>query len=153
MTLETKYRVMGNDIYLFQPIRRELGFWCGSLFIAILINVRFLLDNGSMIFLLPLVFLIGVFILLFVPFLKNQKIIMDNEVIRIYSFGRRNELVFCKHLRQIVMKDNEAISFRFEKHGKYYQISPRAYYDDEELASLFYNLSNKCKGVISVVEK
>ena len=78
---------------------------------------------------------------------------MDNKVIRIFTFGRRNELVFCKHLKQIVIKDNEAISYRFEKKGKYFQISPRAYYDDEELASLFSNLSNKCKGVIPVVEK
>ena len=144
---------MENDIHFFQPIRRELGTWCGLFFIGILINVRFLLDNGSMILLLPLVFLIGIFILLFVPFLKNQKIMMDNKVIHIFTFGRRNELVFCKHLKQIVIKDNEAISYRFEKNGKYFQISPRAYYENEELASLFSNLRNKCKGVISVVEK
>ena len=144
---------MGNDIYLFQPIRRELGFWCGLFFIAILLNVRFLLDNGSMILFLPLVFLIGIFILFFVPFVKNQKIMMDNGVICIFTFGRKNELVFCKHLKQIVVIGKEAISYRFEKNGKYFQISPRAYYDDEELASLFSNLSNKSKGVISVIEK
>lgn len=40
---------------------------------------------------------------------------MDNEVIRIFTFGRRNELVFCKHLKQIVVKENKAISYRFEK--------------------------------------
>jgi hypothetical protein len=151
--LEVKYRVMGNDVHFFQPIRRELGFWCGLLFIGILINVRFLLDNGSMILFFPLVFLIGIFVLLFVPFLKNQKIMMYNKVIHIFTFGRRNELVFCKHLKQIVIKDNEAISYRFEKNGKYFQISPRAYYENEELALLFSNLSNKCKGVIPVVEK
>jgi hypothetical protein len=151
--LEAKYRVMGNDVHFFQPIRRELGFWCGLFFIGILINVRFLLDNGSMILFLPLVFLIGIFVLLFMPFLKNQKIMMNNEVIHIFAFGRRNELVFCKHLKQIVVKENEAISYRFKKNGRHFQISPRAYYDDEELASLFSNLSNKCKGVISVVEK
>lgn len=144
---------MENDVHFFQPIRRQLGFWCGLFFIAILIIVRFLLDDGSMILLLPLLFLIGIFILLFVPFLKNQKIMMDNKVIHIFTFGRRNELVFCKHLRQIVVKENEAISYRFAKNGKYFQISPLAYYDDEEMASLFSNLSNKCKGVVSVVEK
>lgn len=144
---------MGNDVHFFQPIRSALGFWCGLIFIAIIINVRFLLDNGSMMLFLPLVFLIGVFILLFMPFLKNQKIMMDNKVIHIFTFGRRNELMFCKHLKQIVVKDNEAISYRFDKNGRYFQISPRAYYDDEEMASLFYKLSNKCKGVITVVER
>jgi hypothetical protein len=144
---------MGNDIHLFKPIRRQLGFWCGLLFSGILINLHFVVDSGSIILYLLLVFLLVSFIILFVPFLKNQKILIDNEDIRLFTFGRINALVFCKHLKQIVVKDNEAISYRFEKNGRYFQISPRAYYDGGDLASLFSNLKNKCRGIISVVEK
>ena len=70
---------MGNDILLFQPIRRQLGFWCSFIFLGILINVHYLLDSSSMIFYVSLLFLIAIFIILFVPFLKNQKIIVNNE--------------------------------------------------------------------------
>lgn len=144
---------MGNDIHIFRPIRRQLGFWCGFFFLGILINVHFLLDSGSMILCVPLVFLIGMFIFLFVPFLKNQRVMLNNEDIRVIAFGRINGLVFCKHLRQIVFKENEAISYRFENNGRCFQISPRAYYDGEELASIFSEFKNKCIGIVSVVEK
>jgi len=144
---------MGNDIHLFQPIRVQLGFWCGLFFIAILINVRIIIDSDSMVLGLPLALLIGVFTFLFVPFLKNQKIIINNQDIRLFTFGRINELVFCKHINKVVVKENKVISYQFEKNGKYFQISPLAYYDDEELASLLSNLTDKYNGIISVVEK
>jgi len=144
---------MGSDILVFQPIRRQLGIWCGVIFLGILINVHYLLDSSSMIICLPLVFLIVIFIILFVPLLKNQKLIVINEDVLLFTFGRINRLVFCENLREIVVKENETISYRFEKNGKYFQISPRAYYDDVELALLFSNLNNKCRGIVSVVEK
>ncbi len=106
-----------------------------------------------MIFYVSLVFLIVIFIILFVPFLKNQKIIVNNEDILLFTFGRINRLVFCENLREIVVKEEIVVSYRFEKNGRYYQISPRAYYDSEELESLFSHLNKKCKGIISVVEK
>ena len=144
---------MGKGIHTFKPIRRQLGFWCGFFISVILINVHFLLNSGSMILGVPLVFLIAIFIFLFFPFIKNQQIIINNEGIRVFTYGRVNRLMFCKHLKEIVVKDNEVISYRFEKKGRYFQISPRAYYDGEALASLFSALNNKCRGIVSVVEK
>ena len=144
---------MGNDIHIFKPIRRQLGFWCGFFVLCIFINVHFLLDSGSMILCIPLVLLIGMFIVLFAPLVKNQIIVLNNEDIRVFEFGRINRLVFCEHLKQIVVKGNEVISYQFETNRRYFQISPRAYYDGEELASIFSDLKNKCRGIVSVVEK
>ena len=106
-----------------------------------------------MILYVSLVFLIGMFVFLFVPFLKNQKLIITDEDIRLFTFGRMNRLMFCKHLKEIVVKEKEAVSYRFENSGKYYQISPRAYYESEELKSIFNDLMEKCESIVSVVEK
>ncbi len=106
-----------------------------------------------MIFYVSLLFLIAIFIILFVPFLKNQKIIVNNEDILLFTFGRISRLVFCENLREIVVKEKRIVSYRFEKNGRHYQISPRAYYDSEELESLFSHLNNKCSNIVSVVEK
>jgi hypothetical protein len=145
--------LMSNEVHIFQPIRRQIGFWCGVIFLGILINVHYLLDSSSMILYVSFVFLIGMFVFLFVPFLKNQKLIITDEDIRLFTFGRMNRLMFCKHLKGIVVKENEAVSYRFENRGKYYQISPRAYYESEELKTLFNDLMEKCKSIVSVVEK
>jgi hypothetical protein len=87
------------------------------------------------------------------PFLKNQKLIVSGEDIDLFTFGRTNKLVFCKHLKEIVVKQNEILSYRFEKDGKYYQVSPGAYYDSEELKLLFNDLNRNCKGIVSIVQR
>ena len=144
---------MKNEDHLFQPIRLQIGVWCGFIFLGILVNVRYLLSNSSVILYVSLVFMVGLFILLFIPILRNQKLIINNGDIRLFAFGRINRLVFCEHLKEIVVRDNEAVSYRFENNGRYFQISPRAYYNSEELASLFDNLNNRCRNIVSVVEK
>jgi hypothetical protein len=87
------------------------------------------------------------------PFLKNQKLIVSGKDINLFTFGRINRLVFCKHLRELVVKQDEIVSFRFEKDGKYYQVSPGTYYDSEELKLLFNDLNKKCKGIVSIVQR
>jgi hypothetical protein len=87
------------------------------------------------------------------PFLKNQKLIVSGKDINLFTFGRTNRLVFCKHLRELVIRQNEIISYRFEKDGKYYQVSPGAYYDNEELKLLFNDLNKKCKSIVSIVQR
>jgi hypothetical protein len=115
--------------------------------------VRYLLSNGTLILYATLLFLVGLFIFLFIPLLKNQKVVIAGDEICLSTFGRINRLIFCKHINEIVVKDQEKVSYRFEKDGNYYQISPKAYYDSQELEILFKNLSNKCESIVSVVHK
>ena len=144
---------MGNESHFFQLDRRRVGFWCAFIFIGIILNVRYLLSSGSIILYVPLILLVGMFVILFMPFLKNQKLIVSGENINLFTFGRINRLVFCKHLEEIVIKQNEIISYRFEKDGKYFQVSPGAYYDSEELKLLFNDLNKKCKSIVSIVHR
>jgi len=144
---------MGNEVHFFQPNRRQIGFWCAFIFLGILINVRYLLDSSSVILYVSLIILVGMFVFLFMPFLKNQKLIVSDEDINLFTFGRINRLIFCQHLTEIVVKENEIVSYRFEKSGKYYQVSPGAYYDSEELQLLFNDLNKKCKSIVSIVQR
>ena len=144
---------MGTEVHFFQPDRRQVGFWCAFIFFGIILNVRHLLGGGSIILYVSLILLVGMFVFLFMPFLKNQKLIVSGKDINLFTFGRINRLVFCKHLTEIVVKQDEIVSFRFEKDGKYYQVSPSAYYDSEELKLLFDNLNKKCKSIVSIVQR
>jgi len=144
---------MDNEVHFFQPDRRRVGFWCAFIFLGIILNVRYLLGSGSVILYASLILLVGMFVFLFMPFLKNQKLIVSGEDIDLFTFGRTNKLVFCKHLKEIVVKQNEILSYRFEKDGKYYQVSPGAYYDSEELKLLFTDLNRNCKGIVSKVQR
>ena len=144
---------MDNEVHFFQPDRRRVGFWCAFIFLGIILNVRYLLGSGSVILYASLILLVGMFVFLFMPFLKNQKLIVSGKDINLFTFGRTNRLVFCKHLKEIVVKQNEILSYRFEKDGKYFQVSPGAYYDREELKLLFNGLNKKCKGIVSIVQR
>ena len=144
---------MDNEVHFFQPDRRRVGFWCAFIFLGIILNVRYLLGSGSVILYASLILLVGMFVILFMPFLKNQNLIVTGKDINLFTFGRTNRLVFCKHLKEIVVKHDEIISYRFENDGKYYQVSPGAYYDSEELKSLFNDLNKKCKSTVSIVQR
>ena len=144
---------MDNEVHFFQPDRRRVGFWCAFIFLGIILNVRYLLGSGSVILYASLILLVGMFVFLIMPFLKNQKLIVSGKDINLFTFGRTNRLVFCKHLKEIVVKQNEILSYRFEKDGKYYQVSPGAYYDSEELKLLFNDLNKKCKSRVSIVQR
>jgi len=144
---------MSNEPQVYQPMRRQLGLWCGFIFLVIVINVHYLLNSNSIILYVSLAILTGMFIFLFMPFLKNQKLIISNECISLFAFGKINELTFHKNLKEVVIKDNEIVSYRFESRGNYYQISPNAYHQSEKLKSLFSDLIGKYNIVVSVVEK
>jgi len=144
---------MCDKVIIFKPARLQIGFWCACILLGIIINVRYLLSNGTLILYVTLLFLVGLFIFLFIPLLKNQKVVIAGDEICLSTFGRINRLIFCKHINEIVVKDQEKVSYRFEKDGNYYQISPKAYYDSQELEILFNNLSNKCESIVSVVHK
>ena len=144
---------MAREVHCFQPNRRQIGFWCAFVFLGTIINVHYLLDSSSVMLYVSLIFLVGMFIFLFMPILKNQKLIVSDEDIKLFTFGRMNRLIFCQHLREIVVKENEIVSYRFEKSGKHYQVSPGAYYDSEVLRLLFADLNKKCKTIVSIVQR
>ena len=144
---------MCNKLHAFQPKRIGIGFWCSLIFLGILVNMHYLLNDSSLFFYIPLFFLIGMFVFLFVPFLKNQKLLISDKELIVFTFGYSNKLNFCMHLKEIVVKENEIVSYRFENNGKYFQISPEAYYENEELKELFTNLKEKCKELISIIER
>lgn len=144
---------MSNKNNLFKPARRQIGFWCVCILLGIIVNVHYLLSNGNLALYVSLVLLVGIFVILFMPFLKNQKVVVSGDEICLFTFGRINRLKFCGHIKEIVVKEKEIVSYRFEKDGNNYQISPKAYYDSQELELLFNNLNKKCGNVVSVVQK
>lgn len=87
------------------------------------------------------------------PFLKNQKLLIEGNNLIIFTFGKKNRLRFSEDIEELVVKDNEIVSFRFNKDGKYYQISPDAYYDSTDLKEIFKKLLENNNINVSVVEK
>ena len=144
---------MCNKVILFKPHRRQIVFLCACILLGIIINVRYLLSNGTLSLYLTLFFLVGLFVIFFMPFLKNQKIVVSGDEVCLLAYGRINRLIFCNHIKEVVVKDQEIVSYRFEKDGNYYQISPKAYHDSRELELLMSNLCNKCENIVSVVHK
>lgn len=137
---------------LFKPARRRVLTWIIFIAVAMFFNIYFLLKSSGIILYFPLTFLFMMFLILLMSVFKNQKISISGDNIDIYSFGRKNRLKFSKNIEEIVVKDSEIVSYRFEKDGKYYQISPYAYYRDNELKILFKNLMKETKNSILVVE-
>jgi hypothetical protein len=117
---------MNKKAYIFYPMRRQLGCCSGMIFLTILINTYYLIANNSRILFILLIVLSGIFIFMFMPVLKNQKLIISGEEVIIFSFGKKNSLKFSKDLEEIVVKENEIVSYRFNKKGKHYQVSPEA---------------------------
>lgn len=51
----------------------------------------------------------------------------------IFTFGQQNVLDIVKDLQELVVHEDEIVSFRFEKEGNYFQISPSSYFEKNEL--------------------
>ena len=91
------------------------------------------------------------FIFFVFPLLKYQKILVVNNTLKLSTFRKNNTLNFTNDLYEVVVKDSEVVSYRFEKDGKYFQISPDAYIKSEELKSILNRLFKKIKRKIVVV--
>jgi hypothetical protein len=89
---------------------------------------------------------------LFLAIIRNQKIIITGDDLTIYSFGKENNLKFSKDLVQVVSKNNDIVSYRFEKDGNHYQVSPKAY-PDKNLGELLKLKLKSNKSIISIVER
>lgn len=81
------------------------------------------------------------------------KLLVSGDELRVFSFGKMNCLNFSKNLQEIVVKDSEVVSYRFERDGMFYQISPYSYYESDELRGIFKDLMKKTKVSVSVIER
>lgn len=143
---------MSSEIHLYKPVRSQVAFLCICTFLGISLNVYYLLDNRSVALYCSLFILASIFVFLFLPFIKNQKLIISDDEICLFSYGKANKLNICNHLNEIVVKDKEIVSYRLENDGDCYQISPKAYYESEELNATLNTLYVKCKNTVSVVQ-
>jgi len=137
----------------FKPARLTVGVWCLIVLALILADISFLRDKNGFIFYFSLALLSTAFLILSVPFLKNQKITVTNSGIQISSFGKVSDLTFYEDLNEVVVKNSEIVSYRFEKSGKHYQISPHAYHEADELERIFSNLYKSLTRRISIVQR
>jgi len=142
---------MGKDIQIFFPARRRVAVWCGIVFGAVLLNMYYLRGSSGYLFYFPLILLTGLFFFMLMPLLRNQRLLITGKEIRLYSFGRRIGLSFSENLREIVVRQSEIVSYRFEKDARFYQISPRAYYESEILKKILAKLMKKQKTTAAVV--
>jgi hypothetical protein len=144
---------MSVEINIFRPTRLKIGMLCFMILTAILINLYSLLESHEIPLYFSLFLLLVAFVYLFVPLLKNQKLVIENENIKLFSFGNSYDLTFASDLFEIVVKDSEVISYRLKKEGMYFQISPYAYYDGDELNGILNDLYSKVENPVSIVER
>jgi len=138
---------------MFRPARLTVGIWCLIVLIAMFLNVYILTESTGGFAYLSLALLSVALMILFFPLLKNQKIAITNEIITISSFGKLRELSFLEDLSEVVVKDSEIVSYRFEKFGKYYQISPYAYHEGKQLNAILTNLYKRMERHVAAVER
>ena len=144
---------MNKEVKIFFPIRRSTAVLCVIVFIAILLNIYYIPGIAGLILYFPLILLSVLFIFMFMPLLKNQLLLIAGNDIVIFSYGRKNSLRFSENLQEIVLNKNVIVSYRFEKDGRYYQISPQAYYESAELKRTHDKLMKKHNINVSVVEQ
>ncbi len=136
----------------FTPVRRSVAAVSGGVLFLLLLAVYCLLHGVGYLVYVPVALLSGLFIFLTLPLLRNQRIFMLGDIISVYTFGKRNDLVFSRHLKEVVMRGDEILSYRFEKDEKYFQISPKSYYESDELQAAMQALMKKTKITVTVVD-
>ena len=142
---------MQDELQLFFPARRSV--------IAVLIALGgmqavaayFAGVYGGFLSWGALLLLSFIFAILAFPALKNPRLMVSGERLVLFSFGRRQDLQFSKHLLEIVEHEGEIVSYRFMCEGKHFQISPVSYYESEELQRQFMELMKTHKLLVSVV--
>ncbi len=144
---------MQQALKIFKPERSTVLWLSIVVSIVVIIDIHFFYERGSAFFYLSLVFLIGIFLVLFIPYMRNQKVIIENDVIKITHFGKIDTLSFEENLIGIVEKNEEIVSYRFNKCGKWFQISPSAYSNSSEMENIFKELISKEKVNFSIVSK
>lgn len=124
---------MEEDIYIFKPNRMSTGMLCVALIVMLAVNIYLLTEYNSIWLYVPLVVLSFAFVIFIFPVIKNQRIILSGKKMYLFVFGQPNEIDIEKDLKEVVVRRGEVVSYRFEKDGTYFQISPASYHDHMEL--------------------
>jgi len=150
---KSKRETRGAEICAFKPIRLTTGLLCLGVLALIATNVNFLIHEGHIALYIPLAIFAGVFVFLSHPLLANQRLLVTGDKIRLIKFRKHHNLVFCDHLSELVLEQGKVLSYRFDHDGNLFQISPRAYYESDQLERVFTELLNRCKRNIPMVER
>jgi len=144
---------MSLEIAIFRPARLKVVILCFLIFAAILAAINYLSESNRIAFYFLLALLFMAFFYFLVPVLKNQKFLVGDDYLKIFSFGSSCDVRFSRDLYEIVVKDSEVVSYRFEKDGKRFQISPDAYHEADEVKRIFSALLKTAEQSISIVER
>ena len=138
---------------IYKPDFNKIYFICIIIAFGILGVIKILADANVILYYMCLAVLTILLIIYINPIIVNQKISISKEQIKIYQYGIENTLHFCKHIDSIITYKNKQISYRFKKDGDYYQISPGAYKNHQELSICFENLLHRCNKQIRHIIK
>jgi hypothetical protein len=141
---------MSEELHIYFPVRRQLIFYSTIVGVCAAINIYFAMKHGSMVLWLTLTVLLVLFIFLFVPVLRNPRLLISGNDIKISIFGKWHSLSMSKDLYELVIKDDDVVSYRFTREGKHFQISPSTYYEADEIRGKFKEILKKNKIVASV---
>jgi len=144
---------MEEGVFIYMPRRKMVGVACFIVLLLLAVNLYLLTMSLSIWLLISLFVLFGIFVFLFMPLLKNQKVMLSGRKLILFTFGKKNSLDITKDLEEIVVHEDEVISYRFEKDGKYFQLSPSSYYEGEELKENLESTLKRYNLIVSVVSK
>ena len=142
-----------DEVYLFLPVRRHIAILSLIVGIFIMVNVYAIILYDSIMFKISIVLLIFLFIFLFVPVIRNRRIIVTGNSLRKSIYGNWYSLSFSRDLYSIVQENGVVVSYRFRSDGPFYQISPSAYYETDQLKNTFTTLTKKHKLETTIIDK
>ena len=152
MRIVTKKKIK-EDVYIFLPSRRHLAIASFVVAISMAANIYFIILWQSLILNISFIFLVLLFILLFVPVIRNQMLIISGNNIKISIYGRWHSVLFSENLYAIVVENDEIVSYRFKNDKQLYQISPKSYIESTELDAIFMALIEKQKKPPEIVRR
>jgi energy-coupling factor transporter transmembrane protein EcfT len=124
---------MASDISFYAPVRRPIVIYSLVVGLFMAINVILVAKYGGVFLWMSLAILVCLFIFLFMPVMKNPRLIIKGNEIHLASFGKWYPIDFKKNLREIVVKGDDVVSYRFDCADKFIQISPYSYYESDEI--------------------
>ena len=144
---------MNEPDSIYKPILMPIGIISLIVLVMIVVNIYYLTVYLSIWLFILCILMCGVFIYFFMPIVKNQKLILNGRQLTMYSFGKQYNLDLKKDLEELVIENDEVISYRFQKDGMYYQLSPKSYYNGNELKDKLEDFYKKSKFETRVIIK
>ncbi|RNC67348.1 MAG: hypothetical protein ED859_15110 [Desulfuromonadales bacterium] len=144
---------MQNELHVFLPARQVIIIYSIVLGLLMTLSMVLVIKYGGILLWILLLLTTFAFIFVFVPVLRNTKMLMFGNDIKLSIYGKWHDMNFSKDLFEIVVKGNEVQSYRFKCNGNFYQISPNSYYEADEVSKLLGKLLEKYKGSISIINR